>query len=57
MIILKTMANIGEYKKESRGIVISPEPKPKKPLIKPEKEIMRIKKMKCSGIKLSKFCL
>ena len=57
MIILKTMANIGEYKKESRGIVISPEPKPKKPLINPEKEIMRIKKMKCSGIKLSKFCL
>jgi len=42
MIILKTIANIGEYKKESRGMVISPEPKPNKPLIKSEKEIISI---------------
>ena len=42
MIILKIIAKIGEYKNDSMGIVMSPDAKPKKPLIKPEKRITNI---------------
>tara|TARA_B110000014_G_C19767321_1_gene399355 strand:+ start:81 stop:209 length:129 start_codon:yes stop_codon:yes gene_type:complete len=38
-MILNTMAKIGEYKKESIGIVIKPEANPKNPLINPENKI------------------
>ena len=50
MMILKAIANIGEYKKERIGIVIKPDPKPKKPLIKPDNKMVIIKKIKFSGI-------
>ena len=45
------MANIGEYNKDRIGIVISPDPKPKKPLISPEKEITINSIKNFSGIK------
>ena len=51
MIILNTIANIGEYINDKIGIVIRPEPKPKKPLINPEKEITINSIKKFSGIK------
>ena len=51
MTILKTIANIGEYKKERIGIVIRPDPKPKKPLINPENKITIMRKKKFEGIK------
>jgi|TARA_B110000977_G_scaffold14978_1_gene18477 hypothetical protein len=35
------MAKIGEYKYERIGMVINPDPKPKKPLIKPENSITK----------------
>tara|TARA_Y100000758_G_C15887705_1_gene362850 strand:- start:181 stop:333 length:153 start_codon:yes stop_codon:yes gene_type:complete len=50
-MLLKTIANIGKYKKERVGIVMSPDPKPKKPLINPEKEIIINSKIKFSEIK------
>ena len=53
-MLLKTIANIGKYKKERVeivGIVMSPDPKPKKPLINPEKEITINSKIKFSEIK------
>ena len=43
--MLKTMANIGEYNEESMGIVMSPDAKPKKPLINPENRITSINKI------------
>ena len=49
-MILNTIANIGEYRKERIGIVINPDPKPKKPLINPEKEITINSRKKFSGI-------
>ena len=43
MTILNTIAKIGEYKKDSMGIVIKPEAKPRNPLINPENNITNIK--------------
>ena len=40
MIILKIIAKIGEYKNDSMGIVMSPDAKPKKPLINLKKELL-----------------
>ena len=48
-MILKTTAKIGEYINESMGIVISPDPNPKKPRIKPEKIITIIMYIKLAG--------
>ena len=56
-MILKTIANIGEYKKESIGMVISPEPNPKKPRINPENKITIISISKFLGTKLKKFSI
>jgi hypothetical protein len=50
-MLLKTIANIGKYKKERVAIVMSLDPKPKKPLINPEKEITINSKIKFSEIK------
>ena len=50
-MLLKTIAFIGEYKKERIGIVMSPDLKPKKPLINREKEITIDSKIKFSEIK------
>ena len=48
-MILKTTAKIGEYINESIGIVISPDPNPKKPRIKPEKIMTIIINIKLAG--------
>ena len=50
-MLLKKIANIGKYKKERVGIVMNPDPKPKKSLINPEKEITINSKIKFSEIK------
>ena len=50
-MLLKTIANIGKYKKERVGIVMSPDLKSKKLLINPEKEITINSKIKFSEIK------
>ena len=50
-MLLKKIANIGKYKKERVGIVMSPDPKPKKPLINPKKEITINSKIKFLEIK------
>ena len=56
-MMLKTIAKIGEYNNESIGIVIKPDPNPKKPLINPENIITSIIIIKLCGKKLSKIVI
>ena len=50
-MLLKTIANIGEYKKERIGIVMSFDLKSKKTLINPEKKITISSEIKFPEIK------
>ena len=56
-MMLKTMAKIGVYNNERIGIVIKPDPNPKKPLTNPENNMISMIIIKLSGKKLSKIVI